>query len=47
MIFGGEPLDQTITELISFLYWLNFYDKRIWLFTGKESIDSVPKNVLK
>ncbi len=47
MLFGGEPLDQTISELVSFINWLRFFDKKVWLFTGKESIDNVPKSILK
>lgn len=46
MIFGGEPLDQDINELVKFLKWLELFSKNIWLFTGKESLDNVPEDVL-
>lgn len=40
MIFGGEPLDQKIVELIDLLMWLSRFGKKIWLFTRYE-IDEV------
>jgi anaerobic ribonucleoside-triphosphate reductase activating protein len=36
MIFGGEPLDQKIAELLDLLMWLKKFDKKIWLFTRYE-----------
>lgn len=41
MIFGGEPLDQKITELIDLLDWLNQFNKKIWVFT-RYDFDEVP-----
>ncbi len=46
MIFGGEPLDQDINELVKLLGWLELFNKRIWLFTGRELLDNVPVEVL-
>jgi len=36
MIFGGEPLDQDRDKLQDFLFFLNNYNKKIWLFTRYE-----------
>jgi anaerobic ribonucleoside-triphosphate reductase activating protein len=36
MIFGGEPLDQNLIELQSFLKILSYRGKHIWLFTRYE-----------
>jgi anaerobic ribonucleoside-triphosphate reductase activating protein len=36
MIFGGEPLDNDITELLDFFNFLKTFDKQIWLFTHYE-----------
>lgn len=33
MIFGGEPLDQKMCELIDLLDWLHQFNKKIWIFT--------------
>lgn len=33
MIFGGEPLDQKMGELIDLLDWLGQFNKKIWIFT--------------
>ena len=41
MIFGGEPLDQKLGELIDLLTWLRQFNKKIWLFTRYE-INEVP-----
>lgn len=41
MIFGGEPLDQKILELINLLDWLRQFNKNIWIFTRYE-LDEVP-----
>lgn len=45
-IFGGEPLDQDITELVNFLKDLKKFNKEIWLFTSYE-LDKVPDSVLE
>ena len=44
MLFGGEPLDQNIDELINFLVELKKFDKEIWIFTHYD-FDEV-KNIL-
>ena len=46
MIFGGEPLDQPIKDLIDMLKWLKWFQRSIWLFTGKEKLDLIDKDVL-
>lgn len=33
MLFGGEPLDQDITQLTSFLNEISRFKKEIWIFT--------------
>lgn len=33
MIFGGEPLDQKMFELIDLLDYLKQFNKKIWIFT--------------
>lgn len=33
MIFGGEPLDNTIKDVVDLLIFLNKFNKKIWLFT--------------
>lgn len=45
MIFGGEPLDQDINNLIYMLLGLTYHKKKIWLFT-RYSLEEV-KNKLK
>lgn len=45
MIFGGEPLDQNINDLIYLLLGLTYHQKNIWLFT-RYSLDEV-KDKLK
>ena len=44
MIFGGEPLDQPIEELIYLLSKLYKCKKTIWLFTRNE-IENVPDKI--
>jgi len=44
-IMGGEPLDQDLNSLISFLSDLNTFKKDIWLFTRNE-IEDIPQEVL-
>lgn len=44
MIFGGEPLDNSLDEVISFLTTLNTLALPIWLFT-KMTIEEVPEEV--
>lgn len=46
MIFGGEPLDQDLTELEQLLYNLSKYNKPIWIFTRYELKD-IPDFVKK
>lgn len=41
MIFGGEPLDQSISDLIDLLQDLYYLKKPIWLFT-RYSLEEVP-----
>ena len=41
MIFGGEPLDQKIIELMNLLDWLHQFNKKIWIFT-RYDLDEVP-----
>lgn len=45
MIFGGEPLDNPIGEVILFLSDLKTLNLPIWLFT-RVSIDQVPPEVM-
>lgn len=45
MIFGGEPLDQDIDELLHLLLDLKSTGKKIWLFTRYE-IKEVSKEVV-
>lgn len=45
MVFGGEPLDQDIDELIHFLFDLKSLKKKIWLFTRYE-LKEIPDEVL-
>lgn len=44
-ILGGEPLDQTTSELLDFLEDINKLQKSIWLFT-KYDFKEVPKEIL-
>lgn len=44
MIFGGEPLDQPVDELINMLKMLYKCKKTIWLFTRNE-IENVPDKI--
>lgn len=44
MIFGGEPLDNPLEEVISFLTALNTLGLPIWLFT-RRTIEEVPEEV--
>lgn len=44
-ILGGEPLDQELSELVSFITELKKYNKEIWLFTHYD-FNQVP-SVLK
>lgn len=44
MIFGGEPLDQDLKELSTFLSNLKKYNKLIWLFT-RFNIDEINANI--
>jgi anaerobic ribonucleoside-triphosphate reductase activating protein len=41
MIFGGEPLDQKMIELVDLLDWLSQFNKKIWIFT-RYNFDEVP-----
>jgi len=42
MIFGGEPLDQDITEMSNFLKWLKQFGKKVWIFT-RYDFENVPQ----
>jgi organic radical activating enzyme len=44
-ILGGEPLDQNHKELESLLIFCHFFQKEVWLFTGKSDILDVPFDV--
>ena len=44
MIFGGEPLDQNLWDLLDFLTDLKTLDKKIWLFT-RYNIDEIPTDI--
>lgn len=44
MIFGGEPLDQPIYELLEMLQYLNELNKPIWLFT-RYSFENLPTEI--
>ena len=44
MVFGGEPLDQNISELKEFLHKIKIFDKEIWIFTHYEF--DVAKDIL-
>lgn len=46
MIFGGEPLDNPILEVVNFLTDLNTLNLPVWLFTRRE-LDEVPDEVKK
>lgn len=41
MIFGGEPLDQKMSELIDLLDCLQQFNKKIWIFT-RYDLNEVP-----
>lgn len=41
MIFGGEPLDQKMIDLVDLLDWLSQFNKKIWIFT-RYNLDEVP-----
>lgn len=41
MIFGGEPLDQNMSELIDLLDYLKQFNKKIWIFT-RYDLNEVP-----
>jgi anaerobic ribonucleoside-triphosphate reductase activating protein len=45
MIFGGEPLDQKHSELLSMLYDLKEFNKDIWLFT-RYNLEDIPKEIV-
>ena len=42
MIFGGEPLDQDINEIVRLLNWLRQFNKKIWIFT-RYDLQSIPQ----
>lgn len=44
MIFGGEPLDNDINDVIKMISDLNKFDKKIWLFTRYE-LNEIPKEL--
>lgn len=44
MIFGGEPLDNSIEDVVDFLGFLVLLNKPIWLFT-RYNINDVPNEV--
>ena len=44
MIFGGEPLDQNLWNLLDFLTDLKTLNKKIWLFT-RYDIDEIPVSI--
>lgn len=44
MIFGGEPLDQPLDDLVCLLKELMLLSKTIWLFT-RYSIEEIPKGI--
>lgn len=47
IMVGGEPLDQNINELETFLYDIkNNTNKEVWLFT-RYNLSEVPSNILK
>ena len=46
MIFGGEPLDQPVGELIEMLDYLTKANKPIWLFT-RYKIEYIPEDINK
>lgn len=41
MIFGGEPLDQNMIELVNLLDWLHQFGKNIWIFT-RYNLNEIP-----
>ena len=45
MIFGGEPLDQKHSELLSMLYDLKELNKEIWIFT-RYDIEDIPEEII-
>lgn len=44
MIFGGEPLDNPIEDLVDFFNFISKFDRPVWLFT-RYSIEEVPKEI--
>ena len=44
MLFGGEPLDQNLDELINLCFVLTWSEKKLWLFT-RYKIEDVPKTI--
>jgi hypothetical protein len=45
MIFGGEPLDNSIYEMVKFLSDLKTLNKKIWLFTRYE-LDNIKTTII-
>lgn len=45
MIFGGEPLDQKHSELLTMLYDLKELNKDIWLFT-RYLFEDIPEEII-
>lgn len=46
MIFGGEPLDQNHSELLTMLYDLKELNKTLWLFTRYE-LKYIPDEIIE
>lgn len=44
-IYGGEPLERPLKELVSLLMYLKTLGKEVWLFTRME-FSNVPKEIL-
>lgn len=46
-VLGGEVLHQDHDELINFLKYLNQFNKPVWLWTGVDTLNDIPEDVIK
>jgi len=46
MIFGGEPLDQNLDELIHLIFDIKSLNKKVWLFT-RYDFDNIPQHIIE
>ena len=46
-ILGGEVLHQDHNELINFLKFINKFNKPVWLWTGVDTIEEIPNDIIE